>query len=378
MGFNTWETFGCDISEALIHASAEAMVSTGLLAAGYTYLNLDDCWMAKERNATGHLQPSANFSSGMGALGEFVHSKGLRYGLYQSAGTKTCQQYAGSLGNEWIDAQTFAEWEIDFLKYDDCFHELFTDPKRFPFDAPPILRYPLMGQALNKTGRHISYMCNFPWQLWGLRKDAAMGGEWVGEFCNSWRTCGDPGPGFGSAVSYCDCAEQWASAIPSGPGRWNNLDALEIGSAGSTMTEPQEQAVFSLYALIKTPLFVGGDVAKLPAHSLRTYLNTEVIALNQDALGVPGRQLRAAESAGLGELWGGPLSGGEAAAILLNRGDSPRNSTVRWVDLYGNQSTPVRATARDLWQHKDLGEFNAGLTVEVPATSAVTLRIKPV
>ncbi len=139
------------------------------------YLNLDDCWMAMERasqvvavNETLHLnntlQPGKNFSSGMRALGQYIHSKGLKYGIYESSGTKTCQSYAGTLGNEWIDAQTFAAWEVDYVKYDDCYHEAYSEPTRYPGDMPPILRYPLMGQALNRTGRQMNYMCNFPWR----------------------------------------------------------------------------------------------------------------------------------------------------------------------------------------------------------------------
>ena len=391
LGFNTWEGVGCAVNETYVKACADTMVSSGLLAAGYDVLSIDDCWVAAARNATGHLQPSVNFtqapdalrSSGetMRRLGDYIHSRGLRFGLYESAGIMTCQQRAGTLGYEWIDSQTFADWGVDLLKYDDCFHEGFAQVeqdsvRRFPFDAPPVLRYPLMGQALNKTGRNISYYCNFPWQLWSSRGDASMGGKWVAEFCNSWRTCGDPSPGFGNAMGYVDCAEQWADVVESGPGGFNNLAAVEIGNGG--MTLPQARAVFSLYALVRTPILIGGDVLSLSSQALSVYLNKEVIdTIVKDSLGKPGRRIRD-ETSSLGELWAGPLEGIDRfAVVLVNRGSAPQNVTLRFSDsdLDGLSPSKVGTTpkaVRDLWLHAavELIPGSSEMVVEVNATSA--------
>ena len=235
MGWSNWESSGCAVSEKYIKASADAMATKGLLAAGYTIVEVDDCWAEAERNSTGYLVPNANFSSGMAALGEYLHERGFAFGMYSSAGAHCCQHtMPGSLGYEWIDATSFAAWGVDFLKYDGCYMEEAEDveqdyERRFPLAPPPALRYPIMGQALNRTGRNISYMCNFPWQFWGLEGDAAMGGRWVSEFCNSWRTAGDPQPGFENALGYVDGTENYADLVPSGPGAWHTLDAIEIG-----------------------------------------------------------------------------------------------------------------------------------------------------
>jgi hypothetical protein len=313
MGWSNWENSGCNVNETYIKASAEALISKGLAAAGYNIVEVDDCWAELDRNSSGHLVPNANFSSGMGALGQFLHDKNLKFGMYSSAGVHCCQHtMPGSLGYEWLDAQTFASWGVDFLKYDGCFMEEFAKvekdaPNRFPFPPPPILRYPIMAMALNKTGRNISFMCNFPWQFWGLEKDPSMGGHWVSEFCNSWRTAGDPQPGFANAMGYVGTTERYADDVPSGPGGWATLDAIEIGNnlsfdvisgyggggtevsaggegdtttggwdgksplsqlraGGGAMTAAQEEAVFSLYVIVKTPLFIGTDITKLEGH----------------------------------------------------------------------------------------------------------------
>ena len=377
--------------------AADALVAKGLAAAGYTILSIDDCWMDKQRNATGFLQANANFSAtgggDMRALGDYIHAKGLKYGLYESSGTHSCQGFMGSLGYEWIDAQTFADWGADFLKYDDCYHEQFAlvekdAPRRFPFDAPPVLRYPLMGLALNRTKRPISYMCNFPWQLWKANGDAAMGGDWTGEFCNSWRTCGDPTPGFGSAMAYVDCAEQWADVAASGPGRWNNLAAVEIGNGApgaGAMTPAQERAVLSLYALVRTPLMIGADVTTLDGDSLQVYLNTELIdTVVRDPLGKPGRKVRGAgDPSGLGELWAGPLEGGAYFAVLVNRaggggGGANATVTVRFAEDLGAAFT--KAAVRDVWQHAAVpgSPLTGAFSASVAPGSAVAVTITPV
>jgi alpha-galactosidase len=247
MGWSNWEAYGCDVNEQIIRDNVDAIVDKGLLDAGYNIAGVDDCWAELSRNSTGHLVPNSNFSSGIKALADYVHGKGMQFGIYSSAGEFCCQHtMPGSLGYEWIDAFDFAEWGVDFLKYDGCFmegfaHVLEDSPRRFPFTPPPILRYPQMAMALNKTGRNITYLCNFPWQFWSLEKDPADGGDWVGEFCHMWRVAGDARPGYASALGYVDTSQKYAQLVKSGPGRWNHLDSLEIGNNKSNYKHQLEQ-----------------------------------------------------------------------------------------------------------------------------------------
>ena len=197
MGWSNWESAGCNIDESLIRRSADALVAKGLAKAGYTMVGVDDCWANLGRNATGHLVANATkFPSGMRALGDYLHARGLKFRIYSSAGAHTCQQnMSGSLGYEWLDAQTFADMGADAVKYDDCASELYASvlqdsPRRYPFNPPAVLKFPIMGLALNATGRNVSYMCNFPWEFW-TRDWPAKGGGWVNELCNSWRTGSD-------------------------------------------------------------------------------------------------------------------------------------------------------------------------------------------
>ena len=410
MGWSNWENSGCDINETYMKASADALVSKGLAKAGYTVVEVDDCWAELDRNSSGFLVANASrFPSGMGALGKYLHSQGLKFGMYSSAGVHCCQHtMPGSLGYEWLDAQAFASWGVDFLKYDGCFMEEFAKveqdaARRFPFAPPPILRYPIMAQALNRTGRNISYMCNFPWQFWGLEKDAAMGGRWVSESCNSWRVAGDPQPGFGQALGYVGSTEKYADDVPSGPGAWATLDAMEIGNAGSFdhlpeneaawsggagdaaplsawreaadggMSAAQEQAVFSLYAIVKTPLFIGADVTKLTGHSLQAYLNADAIAVHQDPLGAQGRRLAQQQQT---QVWGCALSGGRAAAVLLNSGGAVAPSiSVSWAQL--GLAAGATCTVYDVWKHAEVGSFAGSFEAkDVGGTSAVMVVVR--
>ena len=348
---------------------------------------------------------ATRFPSGMKALGDFLHAKGMKLGMYSSAGGHCCQHtMPGSLGYEWIDARDFASFGVDFLKYDGCFMEEYASveqdaQRRYPFTPPPVMRYPIMAMALNKTGRPISFMCNFPWQFWGLDKDPAMGGRWVSEVCNSWRVAGDPQPGFDRALGYVNSVEQYADAVPSAPGGWATLDAIEIGNAqsfdvlpaasngawdgrsplsrigpgGGAMTADQERAVFSLYAVVKTPLFIGADVTRIAGHSLEALTNKEAIAVHQDPLGDAGRRL--SQQAGGTEVWGCKLSRGRAAAVLLNRGTSTAPLiSLPWALLgFSNSST---CAVRDLWRHSELGNFSNFSAKDVPPTSAVMVEVR--
>jgi len=267
MGWNSWNHYGCNINENLIKSTADSLVSTGLAKAGYVYLNLDDCWEASARNSSGQLWGNPNnFPSGMKSLGDYIHSKGLKYGIYSDAGYKTCAGNPASLGYETVDANTFASWGVDYLKYDNC----NTD------GTPPEKRYPPMRDALNASGRPIFFsMCE-----WGVDNPAT----WAGPVGNSWRTTGDISDSWSSMISKVDIN---APLYPyAGPGAWNDPDMLEVGNGG--MTTAEYTTHFSLWAIMKAPLLVGCNVQNMSSATLNILTNTEVIAINQDALGKQG------------------------------------------------------------------------------------------
>lgn len=265
MGWNTWNKFDCGINEDLIKRSADKILELGLDKLGYKYVNIDDCWNLKERDSLGHMQadPQA-FPSGMKAMGDYIHSKGLKFGIYSSAGQYTCQERSASLYNEEIDAMDWASWGVDYLKYDNCFNQ----------NVPAIERYTRMHDALMKTGRDIFYsICN-----WGMESTY----QWAPKIGNSWRTT-------------MDIKDLWASIQynfkqndlvyeAAGPSGWNDPDMLEIGNGG--LTEEQEKTHFALWAVAKAPLIIGCDLDKISQSSFNIITNKELIDINQDELGV--------------------------------------------------------------------------------------------
>ncbi|PIA35327.1 hypothetical protein AQUCO_03500016v1 [Aquilegia coerulea] len=272
MGWNSWNHFHCDIQETLIRETADAMVSTGLAAVGYEYINLDDCWGELNRDSQGNLQPKAStFPSGIKALADYVHSKGLKLGIYSDAGVQTCSMtMPGSLGHEEQDAKTFASWEVDYLKYDNC-HNTGSSPKE---------RFPVMGKALLNSGRSIYFsLCE-----WGDEDPAT----WAPSIGNSWRTTGDIEDNWGSMISRADENDKWASYA--GPGAWNDPDMLEIGNGG--MTTEEYRSHMSIWALVKAPLLIGCDIRSMSNESYELLSNKEVIAVNQDRLGVQGKKVK--------------------------------------------------------------------------------------
>jgi len=351
MGWNSWNHYHCGINETLIRATALAMVKTGLKAAGYNYVNMDDCW-AYSRTSQGIIQPDPTaFPSGIKALASYVHSLGLKFGLYSDAGTKTCAGRPGSLGYETNDANTYASWGVDYLKYDNCNNN----------NIPPETRYPVMRDALNKTGSPIFYsLCE-----WGQDDPAT----WAAEVGNSWRTTGDIGDDWTSMLSNLD-ANNKVSAFAA-PGGWNDPDMLEVGNGGMTNTEYISH--FSLWALVKAPLIIGCDVTSISAQTLSILTNPEVIAVNQDPLGIQGRRV---QKLGDLEVWAGPLSGHSIAVILFNRGSSTNSITVRWERIGLNMQT--LCTIRDLWARNNLpGSYSQSYTSDVPSHGVVFLKITP-
>jgi len=270
MGWNSWNHFQCDINEKLIKNTAESMLKLGLLEAGYEYVNMDDCW-AKSRDPKTNviIADPSDFPSGIGSLAEYIHSLGFKFGLYSDSGNLTCANRPGSLGYEKIDAITYAQWGVDYLKYDNCNNDGISPKKR----------YPIMRDALNATGRKIFYsMCE-----WGLEDPAT----WAVPVGNSWRTTGDISDDWYSMITRIDQNDKWA--IYAGPGGWNDPDMLEVGNGGMTYNE--YVAHFSLWCLAKAPLLIGCDVNNMSPGTLQILTNREVIDVNQDPLGVQGKKL---------------------------------------------------------------------------------------
>ncbi len=268
MGWNSWNKFGCNINEKLIRDTIDALVNTGLSEAGYKYVNLDDCWQSG-RDSNGRIIVDKNFPNGIKPLADYAHEKGLLFGLYSDAGYKTCAGRPGSLGYEEIDAQTYAEWGVDYLKYDNC----FTD------GTSPKIRYPVMRDALLKQSRPIFYsMCE-----WGVEDPAT----WSKPVGNSWRTTGDIANNWSSMISIIDVNNRWYEYA--GPGGWNDPDMLEVGNGGMTVEE--EKIHFGLWCISKAPLLIGCDITKMSKETFEILTNPEVIAINQDPLGVQGRKI---------------------------------------------------------------------------------------
>jgi alpha-galactosidase len=356
MGWNSWNRFQCNVSEALIRQTADALVSTGLRDAGYVYLNVDDCWHGV-RDAQGMIQPDATrFPGGMRALADYVHSRGLKFGIYSDAGTLTCGKRPGSRGFEEKDARQYASWGVDYLKYDWC----STDGLKAP-DA-----YATMRDALARTGRPITFsICE-----WGNSQPWS----WAGPVGNLWRTTGD----IGLCWEKKSCKKDWETGVvnildlqvglesAAGPGHWNDPDMLQVGNG---LTDTEDRSHFSLWALLAAPLLAGNDLRAMSPATKETLTNREVIAIDQDALGIEGHKVR---DDGEEEVWARPLSGGAMAVILFNRGEAPVRIQVRWSELGWPASTAV---VRDLWRKEDMGTFTSAYSARVESHGVVMVRL---
>ena len=349
MGWNSWNHYHCGIKEDIVKKTADAFVANGLDKAGYQYVNIDDCWQ-KSRDSKNVIQPDPDSFSDFQGMIDYVHSKGLKFGLYSDAGYKTCAGRPGSLGFETVDANTYAKWKVDYLKYDNCNSDKTT----------PETRYPVMRDALNKTGHPIFFsMCE-----WGVDNPAT----WASKVGNSWRTTGDIGDNWASMISRADQNDKWANY--SGPGGWNDPDMLEVGNGG--MTTDEYETHFSLWCLMKAPLLIGCDVSNMSDDTLRILTNKEVIAINQDKLGVQGNKKKSDNDL---EVWAGPLDGGCFAAVLVNRGNTTASITADWSDI--GLDPNKQATVRDLWQMKDLGTMTGRVTASVPSHGVAMYKITP-
>jgi hypothetical protein len=347
MGWNSWNKFQGNVTEALIKSIADAMVSTGMKAAGYEYVNIDDGWV-DTRDASGHIVVNATkFPGGMAALAGYVHGKGLKLGIYTCAGTQTCQGLAGSYMYETQDAQSYASWGIDYVKEDWC-NTAGEDPQT---------QYTVMHDAIVASGRQMVFsLCD-----WGVNSPWDFGPA----IANLWRATGDIADNWPSMLHNLDMTSEHASAA--GPGHWNDPDMLEVGNGG--MTSDEYRSHFSLWSLLAAPLIAGNDLTSMSADTLATLTNAEVIAVDQDPAGAQG-QLVADDGNG-GQVWSKRLhTGGSRAVVLFNRGGTSATITARWSDL---GLAAGSASVRDLWQHQDLGSFPDSYSTQVATHASVTL-----
>lgn len=374
MGWNSWNKFGQNISEELIRQQADAMVAEGLVDAGYIYLNMDDCWHG-ERDADGFVQPDPKtFPNGILALSDYVHSKGMKLGIYSDAGRRTCAGRTGSFGHEYQDALQYARWGIDYLKYDWCSSE----------NINPRGAYELMRDALRASGRPILFsMCE-----WGTNKPW----EWAAEVGHSWRTTGDITARFAGEPRQRGWGQTVLSIIDqnaplrkyAGPGHWNDPDMLEVGNG---MSVSEDRAHFTMWCMMAAPLILGNDLSKMTDDTRAIILNRDVIAIDQDSLGVQGLRFKSENDI---EYWFKPLQGGDWAFCILNRTEEPASLEINWQDfnLTDDEVSGLSTgfdhmvySVRDLW-NKPAKKAKAvttkkNLAVTVPGHDVALYRLTP-
>ena len=359
MGWNSWNKFACNVSEDLVRQAADSMVKTGMKDAGYQYIVIDDCWQVSRDGEGNIVADPVRFRSGIKALADYVHSLGLKMGIYSDAGSLTCGGRPGSRGHEFQDARQYARWGIDYLKYDWC--------STSTQDAPS--SYATMRDALADSGRPIVFsICEWgnskPW-LWG----AGAGNLWrtTTDILDRWEGKGEKyGAGVMDIADMQVGIEQYA-----GPGHWNDPDMLEVGNGG--MTDTENRAHFSLWAMLAAPLMAGNDLDHMtPAiHDILT--NKEVIAVDQDSLGIEGRRVRHASDGQ--DIWVKPLAEHAQAVLLLNRAARDQTITVKWSEL--GLAADQSAAVRDLWEHKDLGAKTGEFSAMVPSHGVAMIVVRP-
>ncbi|EGF91720.1 melibiase family protein [Asticcacaulis biprosthecium C19] len=348
MGWSSWNKFATNIDDTTIRQIADAMVSSGLRDAGYIYVNIDDGWQG-ERDAAGVLHPNAHFPD-MKDLADYVHARGLKLGLYSGPGPKTCAGYEGAYGHVAQDARTFAEWGVDYLKYDLCSGEAFYNTAETVYAT-----YQQMGEALKAPGRDIVYsLCQYG------RFDVGSWGRDVGG--HLWRTTGDIEDTYAkmSSIGFDK------NGVPNhtGPNGWNDPDMLEVGNGG--MTHDEYRTHMSLWALLAAPLILGNDVRDMTPETVALLTNSEVIAVDQDPLGAQGLPVK---KDGAAEIWVKPLSNGKAVG-LFNRGETPLTITGTWTELCISG-----ASVRDLWTGTETSAGD-GFSYVIPPHGAVLVKVK--
>jgi alpha-galactosidase len=366
MGWNSWNKFQGRVSEQLVRQIADAMATNGMKDAGYQYVNLDDLWQG-ERDAEGNITADpTRFSSGIKALAGYVHSKGLKLGIYSDAGTKTCAGRPGSLGHELQDAKTYASWGVDYLKYDWCNVQGLKAPEA----------YKKMSEALRAAGRPIFFsLCE-----WGNSQPWT----WAKDVGQSWRTTGDIWASFDKNQTHPGYSDYGAMEILdkqvplrqyAGPGHWNDPDMLEVGNG---MTDSEDRAHFTMWCMLAAPLISGNDLRQMKPQTLKVLTDKDVIALDQDPLGIEALRYSAKEGV---EVWFKPLTHDAWAMCVLNRNPDPRKFTFDWksekvADDVSKREIRFDTTSyqvRDLWLKKDLGATKDPLSADVQGHDVLAL-----
>lgn len=369
LGWNSWNTFATDINEELVKGIADKFIELGLKDAGYEYIVLDDGWMAKERDENGNLiADPIKFPSGMKALADYIHAKGLKFGLYNCAGSKTCAGYPGSRGFEYQDARSYASWDVDYLKYDWC------NTEKLKAEGA----YITMRDALKAAGRPVVFsICewgdNEPW-------------KWAKDVGHAWRVTGD-------IINCWDCEVghgSWSSwgvwkiinmrkniRKYAGPGHWNDFDMMEVGNG---MTDAEDRSHFAMWSMLSSPLIMGNDLRSATKETIKTITNKEVIAINQDKLGIQGFRFSNEDNF---EIWLKPLESNAWAMTFVNMSDETQSLDFDWVkynigdDVNGKQMDVKNNTykIRDLFNQKNLGNTSNKLNAEIGSHDVLMIKL---
>jgi len=358
MGWNSWNKFECKINEIIVKEVADAMIKNGMKAAGYEYIIVDDCWQIGRDSLGNIVVDPQRFPSGMKSLGDYIHSKGLKFGIYSDAGTLTCQGRPGSRGYEFQDARTYAKWGVDLLKYDWCSHG----------KQNAEASYLLMRDAIYKAGRPIVLsICE-----WGTNKPW----EWGANVGHMWRTTED-------IINCFDCKNNWGGLGVlqiidlqaeiggySGPGHWNDPDMLEIGNG--VLTTSEERSHISMWSMFSAPLIAGNDIRNMAAQTNTVLTNKEVLDIDQDSLGISAtRWMKYADL----EIWFKPLSNHNFAFCLLNRSNQPITINQDLKTMIKGYKVDDSYNIRDLWKHRDIGTTRDNVTGTIAAHDVLMLKL---
>lgn len=363
MGWNSWNCFRANIDESKVKAIADAMVSSGMKDAGYQYIVIDDGWMTNGRDINGHIIVDATkFPNGIKPLADYIHGLGLKFGIYSAPGCFTCLKLMGSLGSEQKDANDYASWGVDFLKYDHCnYPSTSVEAKLVPLDSCRAA-YELMRKCLENTRRQIVFSVHDKCTIGAVvNNEASL--PWIKTVANMHRTSNDIRNNWESMISNLETTSNlWEYA---GPGYWNDPDMLEVGNTGNESTSRSNslqnmnlneyRTHFSMWCIVAAPLITGNDLRSMTPEIIEILTNKELIAINQDPLGKQGKRIR---DDGDTEVWKKELSNDQLVVALLNKSNEPVNISVNWKELGVKGTFKIR----DLWTHKDLGKFRNSFT----------------
>lgn len=373
MGWNSWNCFREDVNEFKVKAVADAMVSSGMREAGYRYIIIDDGWMTDERDENGHIIVNkSKFPGGMKALGDYIHSLGLKFGIYSAPGRFTCQKLMGSLGYEQIDANDYASWGVDYLKYDWCQYPKTREEAKNTSQEECRAAFELMRDCLYNTGRPIFFSIHDE----GCGREGAV--EWAKDIAHSRRSGGDIKDNW-ERMLYC-LESVIGLENHAGPGFWNDPDMLEVGNmtkerlwgniSDVKMTNSEYKTHFSMWCMVAAPLIAGNDLSTMSDEIVKILTNKDMISVNQDILGKQGKRIRAD---GELEVWVKDLAGQRKAVALLNRSNKSADISVHWEEI----EMSGKLNVRDLWKHEDLGKYKNMFTGKnIPAHEVMVILLK--